>query len=461
MGEELYNNSSAARAVFHEVDMALGRPLTRLLFEGPDETLRQTANAQPAIMSVSLATMRAMQDHLGAEATPRPALVAGHSLGEYTALAVAGVLDVGETAWLVQERGRLMQEACEKQSGSMAAVIGLDAMVVEQICRETGTVISTVNTPDQLVIAGERRALANALDLANARGAKKAVPLRVAGAFHSPLMEPAQAGLIDAVESLNFKDPSIPIVANCTAKPVTRGEDVKRELIAGICSCVHWSRSVDYMMGTGVNRFIEVGPGRVLSGMVKRINRRADVQAVGDWDSILPAQPQLMPSPALTTVPPNTTLKRPSIAVTRRKARVIAVQVLYEIDGSDHEVASALETRLDESAAPDANAYTRKLVYGVLANRPKIDKIIATHAPNWPIQQMAMVDRNILRVAIYEILMAGETPPKVAINEAVELGKIYGADRSPMFVNGVLGALMQPERTVRHVEHRNGRIGRN
>ena len=287
MGEELYNNSSAARAVFHEVDMALGRPLTRLLFEGPDETLRQTVNAQPAIMSVSLATMRAMQDHLGAEATPRPALVAGHSLGEYTALAVAGVLDVGETAWLVQERGRLMQEACEKQSGSMAAVMGLDAMVVEQICRDTGAVISTVNTPDQIVIAGERRALANALDLANARGAKKAVPLRVAGAFHSPLMEPAQAGLIDAVESLNFKDPSVPIVANCTAKPVTRGEDVKRELIAGICSCVHWSRSVDYMMGSGVNRFIEVGPGRVLSGMVKRINRRADVQAVGDWDSIL------------------------------------------------------------------------------------------------------------------------------------------------------------------------------
>ena len=149
-----------------------------------------------------------------------------------------------------------------------------------------------------------------------------------------------------------------------------------------------------------------------------------------------------MPFPALTTVPPNTTLKRPSIAVIRRKARVIAVQVLYEIDGSDHEVASALETRLEESAAPAADAYTRKLVYGVLANRPEIDKIIAKHAPNWPIQQIAMVDRNILRVAIYEILMAGETPPKVAINEAVELGKIYGADRSPMFVNGVLGALM-------------------
>ena len=150
-----------------------------------------------------------------------------------------------------------------------------------------------------------------------------------------------------------------------------------------------------------------------------------------------------MPSPPPTTVPPNTTLKRPNIAVTRRKARVIAVQVLYEVDGSNHEVESALAARLDEVAVtPAARAFTRKLVNGVLANRPEIDKIIATHAPNWPIQQMAMVDRNILRVAIYEILMAGETPPKVAINEAVELGKIYGADRSPMFVNGVLGALM-------------------
>jgi [acyl-carrier-protein] S-malonyltransferase len=287
MGKELYDNSKAARSVFHEVDMALSRPLSKLLFEGSDETLRETVNAQPAIMAVSLASMRAMQDHLGSDYMPRPAVIAGHSLGEYTALAVAGVLDVGETAWLVQERGRLMQEACEQQSGSMAAIMGLDAMVLEDICRQTGTVISTVNTPDQIVIAGERRALANALDMASARGAKKAIPLRVAGAFHSPLMEPAQAGLIEAVETLNFKDPTVPIIANCTAKPLTKGDQVKEELIAGICNCVNWSQSVDYMMGSGVNRFIEVGPGRALSGMVKRIDRRADVKAVGDWDSIL------------------------------------------------------------------------------------------------------------------------------------------------------------------------------
>ncbi|MXY43917.1 MAG: transcription antitermination factor NusB [Dehalococcoidia bacterium] len=150
-------------------------------------------------------------------------------------------------------------------------------------------------------------------------------------------------------------------------------------------------------------------------------------------------------STASPTVPSDaTTLNRPSKAVSRRKARVIAVQVLYEVDGSDHEVEGALAARLDDAAVtPDGDAFTRKLVHGVLANRREIDKIISTHAPNWPIEQMAMVDRNILRVAIYEIVKAEETPPKVAINEAVELGKIYGADRSPMFVNGVLGALMQ------------------
>lgn len=287
MGRDLYDNSQAARDVFHEVDTALGRPLTKLMFEGPDDALRQTVNAQPAIMSVSMASMRAMEDHLDSDSMPRPALVAGHSLGEYTALAVAGVLDIGETAWLVQERSRLMQQACEQRSGSMAAVIGLDVIVLDEVCRETGAVISTINTPDQIVIAGERRALANALDLANARGAKRAVPLRVAGAFHSPLMEPAQAGLIEAVQALKFKDPVIPIVANCTAKSLIKGDDVKHELISGICNCVRWSQSVNYMMGTGVKRFIEIGPGRVLSGMVKRIDRRANVQAVGDWDAIV------------------------------------------------------------------------------------------------------------------------------------------------------------------------------
>ena len=287
MGEELYNSSAAARSVFHEVDMALGKPLTKLLFAGPEEELRQTVNAQPAIMAVSLASMKAMHDSLGPDAMPSPALMAGHSLGEYTTLAVAGVLEVGETVRLVQERGRLMQEACNQQQGSMAAVLGLDLMTLEEIARESGTYVSNVNTPQQIVISGERIALARALDMAIARGAKKVIPLRVSGAFHSALMEPARIGLMEAVEKLEFKDPTVPIVANSTAKPLTKAEDVKQELISQICSCVRWSQSIIYMLGSGVSYFIEVGPGSALSGMVKRIDKSAKAISVGDIDSIL------------------------------------------------------------------------------------------------------------------------------------------------------------------------------
>ena len=287
MGQELYDRSPGARAVFHEVDMALGRPLTTLLFSGQEEELRQTVNAQPAIMAVSLACIKAMEETLDGEAMPQPIFMAGHSLGEYTALAVAGVLDVAETAQLVQKRGSLMQEACDQNPGTMAAVLGLDEMTLEEIARETGTYVSNINTEEQIVISGERMAIARALDLASARGAKKGIPLSVGGAFHSGLMEPARAGLVEAVNQLDFKDPEVPIVANCTGKPLTTGESVKQELVAQICGCVQWKRSIDYMVGAGVSNFIEVGPGKSLSGMVKRINKKAKVASVGDIDSIL------------------------------------------------------------------------------------------------------------------------------------------------------------------------------
>ena len=287
MGQEIYDQSSAARSVFHQVDMALGRPLTKLLFNGPENELKQTVNAQPAIMAVSLACIKAMEERLGAEAMPSPVLMAGHSLGEYTALAVAGVLDVAATAQLVQARGELMQKACEQNPGTMAAILGLDEMTMEEIARETGTYVSNINTSEQIVISGERMAIARALDLASARGAKRAIPLRVGGAFHSGLMEPAKAGLVDAVNKLQFNDPKVPIVANCTGKPLTTADSVKQELISQICACVQWKRSIDYMVDDGVSRFIEIGPGTSLSGMVKRISRNAKVASVADIDSIL------------------------------------------------------------------------------------------------------------------------------------------------------------------------------
>ena len=287
MGRELYDESPAARSVFQEVDAALERPLTKLLFDGPEEELRQTVNAQPAIMAVSLACIKAMEEKLGAEEMPQPVLMAGHSLGEYTALAASGVLDVAETAHLVHVRGELMQDACDRNPGTMAAIIGLDEMSMAEIARETGTYVSNVNTPEQIVISGERMAVAQALDLASARGAKKVIPLRVGGAFHSGLMEPAKAGLVEAIDKLTFKEPTIPIVANCTGAPLTTADEVKQELVSQICTCVQWKRSIDYMVGSGVSSFIEVGPGRALSGMVRRISKDANVTSVADVDSIL------------------------------------------------------------------------------------------------------------------------------------------------------------------------------
>ena len=287
MGYELYQQSAAARSVFLEMDAALEMPLTKLLFEGPEDELKQTMNAQPAIMAVSLACLKAMEETLGEEAIPYPSLLAGHSLGEYTALAVSGVLDISDTARLVRERGRLMQEACEKKPGVMAAILGLDEITVEEVCRETGAYISNINSAEQIVISGERIAMARALDLATARGARRVVPLQVSGAFHSSLMEPARQGLVDAIASLQFQDPQIPIVANCTGKPLNTAKAVKEELISQICSCVQWERSITYMVSSGVSRFVEVGPGKVLSGLVKRISQAANVASVSDMASIL------------------------------------------------------------------------------------------------------------------------------------------------------------------------------
>ncbi len=287
MGRELFERSPAARGVFQEADDALGRSLTRVVFEGSEEELRRTVNAQPAIVTVSLACVKAMEEQLGVKAMPQPGLMAGHSLGEYTALAAAGVLDVGETVRLAQERGRLMQEACDLKPGTMAAIIGLDEMTVQEITRQTGTYVSNINTAEQIVISGELMAVARALDMATARGARKVIPLSVAGAFHSALMEPARAGLVEVLSGLKLRDPQIPIVANCSGRPLKTAEEVKQELISQVCGCVQWKQSIDYMVRRGVSDFIEIGPGKTLSGMVKRISQHARAVSVGDMDSIL------------------------------------------------------------------------------------------------------------------------------------------------------------------------------
>ena len=287
MGRELHDSSPAARQVFEQMDDALGRSLTRVMFEGPEDDLRQTVNAQPGIMAVSLACVKAMEHELGADNMPEPVVMAGHSLGEYTALAVGGALNIDQTALLVQERGRLMQEACDRNPGTMAAIIGLDQVALQEVARETGVWISNVNTGEQIVISGERMAVARAMDLCEARGAKKVIGLRVGGAFHSGLMEPARAGLIEAIERMDFRDSRIPIVANCTGKPISAAQDIKNELVAQVCGTVQWKGTIEYMVGSGVDSFLEIGPGRALSGMVKRIDRRANISNVTDLESIL------------------------------------------------------------------------------------------------------------------------------------------------------------------------------
>ena len=285
MGKDLYLNSIAARDVFDEIDDTLGRKLSTMMFEGPDDELRQTQNTQPAIMATSVATWRAMEEATGVLQVPNA--TAGHSLGEYSALAVAGVLSISDAVQLVLERGRLMQGACEERPGGMAALIGLDEVTAEEICRESGAQMSTINTEQQIILAGDHHSLAMAIDIASARGAKKAIPLQVGGAFHSGLMSPAQNGLDAIIDSLTFHDPLVPLVGNVTAKSLTTAEEVKEELRLQLTSCVQWNNTVKFMLNDGIDTFYEIGHGKILSGMVKRIDRSASVTSIGDFASVL------------------------------------------------------------------------------------------------------------------------------------------------------------------------------
>ena len=284
MGRDLYDNFKSAREVFELADEKLGFPLSRLCFEGPEDELRQTINAQPALVTVSLACLKAI-DELGGS-LPTPSFVAGHSLGEYTALAIAGVLDYATTIYLARERGRLMWEAGQIQPGSMTAIIGLDETRLTEVCRETTTWIANYNSPGQLVISGDKESLVKAADLAKAKGALRAIPLPVSGAFHTPLMQPASDGLAEIMASLSFNEPSIPIIANTSAEPLTPAESIKDELLRQLCTGIQWQRSIEYMINNGVTTFIEIGTGKVLTGLVKRINKEVETINIGDVEAI-------------------------------------------------------------------------------------------------------------------------------------------------------------------------------
>ncbi len=276
MARDLYSSSSQAKAIFEEADSVLRFPLSRLCFEGPEEVLRQTVNAQPAILTVSIAYLKDTQ-----QLQEAPAFVAGHSLGEYTALVIAQVLDFATTVYLARERGRLMQEAGEREPGGMAAIIGLDEASITEICQQSGAQIANINSPAQIAISGSSEALAKAVKLAEAGGAKRVVPLQVSGAFHTPQMQSAAQGMSHIISKLTFRDPIIPIVANTTAQPVTTAEAIRTELLDQLCHSVQWQRSVEYMIGMGVSTFIEIGPGKVLTGLIKRINKEVQTINIG------------------------------------------------------------------------------------------------------------------------------------------------------------------------------------
>jgi len=285
MGKDLYDSFDSIKALFRQADDAINFPITKMCFEGPEEELRKTVNAQPALVLVSIACLKAAQEVAG-KILPPPVFMAGHSLGEYTALAAASVIDFSTAVHLARERGRLMYEAGMKQPGAMAAVLGLEEPALAEVCKQTDTVIANINCPGQLVISGASENVAKASEMAKSKGAARVTPLQVSGAFHSPLMRPAVAGMAEVLGKVSFRDPIVPVIANVTAQPLTKGNQFREELLNQLTSSVQWQRSVEYMLGQGVKSFIEIGPGKVLAGLVRRINRDAEMLNIGDAASV-------------------------------------------------------------------------------------------------------------------------------------------------------------------------------
>ena len=278
MGRELADSYPAARAVFAEADDLLGFSLSALCFEGPEDRLTDTVNAQPALFTTSMAALSAMQAELGL--LPRPAFFAGHSMGEYTALAAAGCIEFADGLRLVRERGRLMQETGARRPGRMAAVIGLTQEVVAQICAEAAAAhdgvaqIANDNCPGQVVISGDEKSIATAISALDKAGARKVVPLAVSIAAHSPLMGPAAALLKQRIEATAMREPLSPVIGNTSGRPLDNVEAIRRELNAQLTGRVDWTASMTYAVGAGVNTAVEIGPGSVLTGLMRRIQRR-------------------------------------------------------------------------------------------------------------------------------------------------------------------------------------------
>ena len=288
MGQDLYQNSPSARAFFEKADAILGFPLSEICFQGPEDELRQTRNTQPAIFVHSVALAAELSDL-------DPGMVAGHSLGEYSALVAAGALSFEDGLRLVRLRGELMQKAGELNKGTMAAVVGLAPDIIEDVCARASLAgivqQANLNAPGQVVISGSISGVHKAMDLAKNRGAKLVKELVVSGAFHSPLMDSARDGLKAALDRTAFRDARIPVYANVTAEPVSRAKEIKDLLYRQVTSPVRWEQSVRNMVRDGARAFYEVGPGKVLQGLIKRTDATVTVGGFANYTDIKkPAQ---------------------------------------------------------------------------------------------------------------------------------------------------------------------------
>ena len=295
MGKELAEKFPVARQTFDEADAALGYQLSQLCFEGPEEQLRLTENTQPAILTVSVAALRVL-----AEKGVRPSFVAGHSLGEYSAHVAAGTLAFADAVRTVRNRGRYMQEAIPVGTGAMAAIVGLDMENVAAICRDAaqGEVceLANINSPEQIVISGHAAAIDRAVKLAEERGAKKARLLPVSAPFHCSLMKPAQDRLAADLAALTFHDPAISVVCNVDAALLTSGERSRDALVRQVTGSVKWNQSVRVLIEQGVETFVEVGPGKVLWGLMRQIDRSKTCLYAGDEATVQKVAEQLQRS---------------------------------------------------------------------------------------------------------------------------------------------------------------------
>ena len=285
MGLDLYVHYTSAREVFDEVDKTLGFSLSRLCFEGPEEDLRQTVNVQPALLATSVACLKAAQE-VSNNGIPEPTFVAGHDVGTYAALVAAGALSLSDAARLIRERGRVMNEAGQRTAGGMISMAGLDIEVFKSIGFSTGVEIAYLDAPDQVTISGIQESLAKARRLAQIKGARRIVPLKVSGPFNSSLMEPAVTRLRNAISEFTFNKPLIPVVANVTAQPLTDLEAIKEELVSQIVRPVQWQQAVETMIARGVTTFFEMGPGEMLTKLIKRISPGAQTFNISNAQTI-------------------------------------------------------------------------------------------------------------------------------------------------------------------------------